>query len=49
MKGLGVQQLMALIALHNAGIVPRATSSCLRLPTRRRSGARGIQWMIANH
>jgi acetylornithine deacetylase/succinyl-diaminopimelate desuccinylase-like protein len=25
-KGLGVQQLMALIALHNAGVTPRATS-----------------------
>ena len=49
MKGLGVQQLMALIALHNAGIVPSRDIVMLATADEESGGARGIQWMIANH
>ena len=49
MKGLGVQQLMALIALHNAGIVPSRDIVMLATADEETGGARGIQWMIANH
>jgi acetylornithine deacetylase/succinyl-diaminopimelate desuccinylase-like protein len=49
MKGLGVQQLMALIALHKAGIVPSRDIFMIATSDQETSGARGIQWMIANH
>ena len=49
MKGLGVQQLMALIALHKAGIVPARDIVMIATADEETSGARGIQWMIANH
>jgi len=49
MKGLGVQQLMALIALHKAGIVPSRDIVMIATADEETSGARGIQWMIANH
>jgi acetylornithine deacetylase/succinyl-diaminopimelate desuccinylase-like protein len=49
MKGLGVQQLMALIALHNAGITPSRDIVMISTADEESSGARGIQWMIANH
>ena len=49
MKGLGVQQLMALIALHKAGLVPSRDIVMIATADEETSGARGIQWMIANH
>jgi acetylornithine deacetylase/succinyl-diaminopimelate desuccinylase-like protein len=49
MKGLGVQQLMALIALDNAGITPSRDIVMLATADEESGGARGIQWMIANH
>jgi acetylornithine deacetylase/succinyl-diaminopimelate desuccinylase-like protein len=49
MKGLGVQHLMALIALRKAGIVPSRDIVMLATPDEETGGARGIQWMIANH
>src|SRR5262245_2364455 len=49
LKGLGVQQLMALIALHNAGITPSRDIVMLATADEETGGARGMQWMIANH
>lgn len=49
MKGLGVQQLMALIALHNAGITPSRDIVMIATADEETGGERGIQWMIANH
>ena len=49
MKGIGVQQLMALIALHNAGITPVRDIVMISTADEETGGERGIQWMIANH
>ena len=49
MKGVGVQQLTALIALHNAGIVPARDIVMLCTADEESSGVDGIQWLIANH
>ena len=49
MKGLGVQQLMALIALQNAGIAPSRDIVMMATADEETSGARGVQWMITNH
>ena len=49
MKGVGVQQLMALIALKQAGIVPPRDIVLLATADEETGGERGIQWMIANH
>lgn len=49
MKGIGVQQLTALIALHNAGIVPSRDIVMLSTADEETDGTRGIKWMIANH
>jgi acetylornithine deacetylase/succinyl-diaminopimelate desuccinylase-like protein len=49
MKGLGIQQLMALIALRNAGMTPSRDIVMLATADEESGGARGIQWMIANH
>jgi acetylornithine deacetylase/succinyl-diaminopimelate desuccinylase-like protein len=49
MKGIGVQQLMALIALHNAGITPSRDIVMIATADEETGGERGIQWMIANH
>jgi len=49
MKGLGVQQMMALIALHNAGVVPARDIVMICTADEESGGARGIQWMIENH
>ncbi len=49
MKGIGVQQLMALIALHNAGITPARDIVMISTADEETGGERGIQWMIANH
>src|SRR5258708_4699468 len=49
MKGIGVQQLMSLIALHNAGIVPSRDIIMISTADEEMGGERGIRWMIANH
>jgi acetylornithine deacetylase/succinyl-diaminopimelate desuccinylase-like protein len=49
MKGIGVQQLMALIALHNSGITPARDIVMICTADEESGGERGIQWMIANH
>jgi len=49
MKGIGVQQLMALITLHNAGITPSRDIVMISTADEESGGERGIQWMIANH
>jgi acetylornithine deacetylase/succinyl-diaminopimelate desuccinylase-like protein len=49
MKGIGVQQMTALIALHNAGVVPARDIVMICTADEESGGARGIQWMIENH
>ncbi len=49
MKGIGVQQLIALITLHNAGITPSRDIVMISTADEETGGERGIQWMIANH
>ena len=49
MKGIGTQQLMALIALHNSGIVPSRDIIMLSTADEEMGGVYGIQWMIKNH
>src|SRR4029077_11541298 len=49
MKGIGVQQLTALIALHNAGIAPSRDIIMICTADEESGGGRGIRWMIANH
>jgi acetylornithine deacetylase/succinyl-diaminopimelate desuccinylase-like protein len=49
MKGIGVQQLMALIALHKTGIVPSRDIVMIATADEETGGERGIQWMMANH
>jgi acetylornithine deacetylase/succinyl-diaminopimelate desuccinylase-like protein len=49
MKGIGVEQLMALIELHKAGIVPARDIVMLSTADEESNGERGIQWMLANH
>lgn len=49
MKGIGVQQLLALIALHNSGIMPSRDIVMLSTADEEMGGQYGIQWMIANH
>ncbi len=49
MKGIGVQQLMALIAIHKAGIVPARDIVMISTADEESSGVDGIQWMIAHH
>ncbi|HLJ47072.1 MAG TPA: M20/M25/M40 family metallo-hydrolase [Bryobacteraceae bacterium] len=49
MKGIGVMQLMSLIALHNAGITPSRDIVMLSTADEEMGGQYGIQWMIAHH
>ena len=49
MKGIGVQQLTALLALHAAGVTPARDIVMLSTCDEESGGERGIQWMIANH
>ena len=49
MKGIGVEQLTALIALHNAGITPSRDIVMISTADEETGGERGIRWMIANH
>src|SRR5260370_275698 len=48
MKGNGVEHLMALIALQNAGGVPPRDIVMISTADEETGGERGIQWMIAN-
>jgi acetylornithine deacetylase/succinyl-diaminopimelate desuccinylase-like protein len=49
MKGIGVQQLTAMIALHTLGIQPARDIVMLSTADEESGGQLGIQWMIANH
>jgi acetylornithine deacetylase/succinyl-diaminopimelate desuccinylase-like protein len=49
MKGIGVQQLTAMLALHAAGISPARDIVMLSTCDEESGGERGIQWMISNH
>jgi acetylornithine deacetylase/succinyl-diaminopimelate desuccinylase-like protein len=49
MKGIGVQQLIALIELKKSGVQPSRDIVMLSTADEESSGERGIQWMIANH
>lgn len=49
MKGIGVQQLTALVTLKDMGIVPARDIVMISTADEETNGARGIQWMIANH
>lgn len=49
MKGIGVQQLLSLIALHNSGITPSRDIVMLSTADEEMGGYYGIRWMIANH
>ncbi|MCI0364823.1 MAG: M20/M25/M40 family metallo-hydrolase, partial [Phycisphaerales bacterium] len=49
MKGIGVQQLMALIALKQTGVVPARDIVMLSTADEEMNGTWGIRWMIANH
>jgi acetylornithine deacetylase/succinyl-diaminopimelate desuccinylase-like protein len=49
MKGIGVQQLTALIELKKSGITPSRDIVLLSTADEESSGEHGIQWMLANH
>lgn len=49
MKSLGVQQLMTLMALRQAGVTPGRDIVMLSTADEETGGAYGIVWMIANH
>lgn len=49
MKGIGVQQLMALIALKQAGIVPARDIVMLATADEETDGVYGVRWMIEHH
>lgn len=49
MKGLGIQQLMAFLALKRAGIVPPRPILFLATADEESGGRAGIRWMIENH
>ena len=48
MKGLGVQQMVALIAMKQAGVTPSRDIVMLSTSDEEMSGQYGIRWMIAN-
>lgn len=49
MKGIGIQQLTALIALHKAGIQPSRDIVMLSTADEENNGVFGIRWMLAHH
>ncbi len=49
MKGVGVEQMVALMALHEAGIVPSRDIVMLCTADEESGGEYGIDWMIKNH
>ncbi len=49
MKGIGIQQLTALVTLKDMGVVPARDIVMISTADEETNGQRGIQWMIANH
>ena len=49
MKGIAVQQMMALVALKQAGVVPARDLVMLSTADEETSGTHGIRWMIEHH
>ena len=49
MKGIGVQQLTALIELHKSGIVPSRDIVMMATTDEETNGELGIRWMLKNH
>jgi len=49
MKGIGVEQMVALIAMKQAGIVPTRDIVMFSSADEETSGIFGIRWMMANH
>lgn len=49
MKGIGIQQLMALVTLKQAGITPARDIVMLSTADEETNGILGIRWMIDNH
>ena len=49
MKGIGTEQMFALIALKRAGITPARDIVMLSTADEENNGVLGIRWMIANH
>ncbi len=49
MKGVGVEQMVALMALHEAGIVPSRDVVMLCTADEEVGGEYGIDWMIEHH
>jgi len=49
MKGIGIEQMMALVALKKSGVVPPRDIVMLSTADEENNGTYGIRWMIANH
>lgn len=49
MKGIAVQQMTAMIAIHNSGAQPARDIVMLSTADEETGGELGIQWMVANH
>jgi acetylornithine deacetylase/succinyl-diaminopimelate desuccinylase-like protein len=49
MKGVGIQQLTALVTLKRMGIVPARDIVMISTADEESSGVQGIQWMMKNH
>lgn len=49
MKGIGIQHMVALIAMRQAGIIPSRDVIMLSTADEETGGKLGIQWMLANH
>lgn len=49
MKGIGVQQLTALVTMKRMGLVPPRDIVMLSTADEETDGVRGIQWMLKNH
>src|SRR6266571_3165385 len=49
MKGIGVEQIMALVALKQSGAIPPRDIVMLSTADEETDGVRGVQWMIDHH
>src|SRR5579862_1753066 len=49
MKGIAIEQIVALVTLKKAGIVPARDIVMLSTADEENNGTYGIRWMIANH
>lgn len=49
MKGIGVQQLTALVTMKRMGIVPARDIVMISTADEETGGVRGVQWMLKNH